>query len=104
MSRALITPARAEFHRARASSFDAENALIGTSWPQSRRVTAYEAECTDLSPAAARWLSASVVRMPPAQNPITAMSGEPVISRAASMADSTRLAYVSSVQPACAGV
>ncbi len=66
--------------------------MIGARTPKSSSVTAYDMLCTRSSPIAARWLSRVVVMMPPAQKPMMLTSGLPVISRTASMAESTRLA------------
>ena len=59
---------------------------MGADCPKSSSVTAYDAEWMRSSPIAARWLSTAVLRMPPAQKPMTLTSSAPVTSRTTSIA------------------
>jgi hypothetical protein len=92
IARALITPARPEFHRANDSSRADDKTPIGADCPKSSSVTAYDAEWMQSSPIDASLLRTAVCRMPPAQKPITLTFSAPVTSHTESTASRMRWA------------
>src|SRR4051794_18572075 len=98
------TPLRPD-RRTAASTLRLEaNMLIVLLAVVSTVVTASALACTIERPVAARWDSATDCVMPPAQNPMTLQSSDPVMALTTSIASMHAAAYVSSDQSPCAGV
>src|SRR3954466_11987842 len=103
MLRPVSTPLRLDRLTAASALRWVANMLIVLLAVVSTVVTARALACTNERPVAARCERATDSVIPPAQNPMTLQSSEPVMAAAVSMASMHAAAYESSDQSRCSG-